>query len=65
VCMMGRHRQWSGNSQYSKAVATTELGTYDESGLSWAILMEEGKRPAREEVWAGEGIRPGFNKRFL
>jgi hypothetical protein len=24
---MGRHRQWSGNSQYSKAAATVELAT--------------------------------------
>jgi hypothetical protein len=31
--------------------------------LGWAVHMGEGKRPIREEVWVGEGIRPGFKEK--
>jgi hypothetical protein len=30
--------------------------------LGWAVHMGEEKWPAREEVWVGEGIRPGFKE---
>jgi hypothetical protein len=33
--------------------------------LGWAVHMGEGKWPAREEVWVGEGIHPGFKERLL
>jgi hypothetical protein len=31
--------------------------------LGWAVHMGEGKWSVREEVWVGEGIRPGFKEK--
>jgi hypothetical protein len=31
--------------------------------LGYAVHMGEGKRPAQEEVWDGEGIRPRFKEK--
>jgi hypothetical protein len=31
--------------------------------LGWPMRIGEGKQPAREEVWVGEGIRPGFKEK--